>query len=53
MAGRNVYAKNASVGGHVAQPTEYDANTKDVVPVAKDIEDGPSSSSSDADPAMP
>jgi AGZA family xanthine/uracil permease-like MFS transporter len=54
--GRNVYAKNASVNGTVAQPTVYDSNTHNVVPVAKDVEGGPSEySSSDTDitPPMP
>jgi hypothetical protein len=52
--GRNVYAKNASVGGRVAQPTVYDSNTQNVVPVAKDVEGGPTeSSSSDNDMTPP
>jgi AGZA family xanthine/uracil permease-like MFS transporter len=51
-AGRNVYAKNASVGGHIAQPTAYDSKTHDVAPVAKDVEGGPSETSSDTD-ALP
>jgi hypothetical protein len=50
-AGRNIYAQNQSVGGSVAQPTVYDSNTHNVVPVAKDVEGGPSDSSSDIDPA--
>ena len=49
-----MYAKNASVGGHVAQPTEFDSKTHNVVPVAKDVEGGPSETSSDtADPLPP
>jgi hypothetical protein len=48
-----VYAKNASVGGHIAQPTAYDSKTRDVVPAAKDLEGGPSETSSDTDPLPP
>ena len=48
-----MYAKNASVGGHIAQPTVYDSKTHDVVPVAKDLEGGRSETSSDTDPTPP
>jgi hypothetical protein len=48
-----VYAKNASVGGHIAQPTAYDSKTHDVAPVAKDVEGGPSETSSDTDALPP
>lgn len=48
-----MYAKNASVGGHIAQPTAYDSKTHNVVPVAKDVEGGPSETSSDAGATPP
>jgi hypothetical protein len=48
-----VYAKNASVNGHIAQPTAYDSKAHNVVPVAKDLEGGPSETSSDTADAAP